>query len=1263
MFEEQILGKTVAETPLTLLIEKLDKDHNAIIIQLKKIIGDQVEAKTFLRRFTKFQQVEVKGTNFIFWDKFQLYGSGSSFFSPPFYDTIKDKFKVVDEIEGWQEKNIDVPIPDLLKTGCFSIDYLDSGRTSYNRTSWFTIKITLPIKMFKFAGITKETKVALQIINDYWTSNKISNIYDLSFKASKPKLSGSVKLNDGSFFYIPKEGCDRRKEYLKRIQEKEALPKNTLILIDGSRNVLVQTNSVGQVQEINVACSKITIEDLNRLLQGNFSDTIIDNIPGSLSNIWSFPGLYMSGLEKATYEKRVAANDEERDLKEKNRERKLGEMQNDGILLPYLRRIKDYYTEKKDSVLPTTYLSAMGFLQAILQNAKKHKIINTQVLDKRKKFDIASKDTTPKIPSLKKGLLLFPHQAESIAKLEEAGETAILDIGTGGGKSPILIADILNLMGKGKVKRPLVVMPAGILGQWVGEVNFFTEGKINIIVLSTETVKNWGEKEIGKLVSSAPPNTIFLSSYSFLTNKAEEGEFGIYNFPQLNWIKNVLSPDYIAMDESHFAKNVDSLRSQACQQFKEAKYRRLSTGTLISNTPTDLPGQLAFLDPGIVGNPLQFAAKYATQYDRKTGKVYSWREDAREMIRKDLKENSFYLNYREKDWAATLPDIKRSMHIAKMSSTQKKVYKLLVTQILEEIMADPKLKVKWLEFMQGNEEGKELAYAPLIGKLARLEQFLTAPDHSKFVALKLPDDEKRSPKQDIIDELIGKSIKLGQKCIVAVHYKWSALHLLNNSRYKNVGLYYDASHKKNVKRFIENPKIKVLFAVQQSLTEGLNLQAANRIILGDMDWTAGKAKQLQARVYRPWVKISKAGKIINLNKSKTVHIDTVLCDESADVLKYCYQTWKRLFNAEILEKSPVKTPKMPSINEDNLFAGFGSMGGQTYLGQDEAYYNWLNTEIEEVRKAGKADPIMVKPAPDIKGSKINTPWVLGQPMILDKGEALDRWIEKENIDIEDIRPSYDKLVNRFIKSEYGEGRIVSVHKNSVTIKNSEGNKFNVNIFKAILLTDTKFDSEEALFETETEPVKIITADNIINLNLLLYNSIITLTANLNDPDHKRLKKLGFKYQGDYFYFHVKSRKMGNELLDILSKKYRISNVLLQRARDIIENIRKKKYEYEIPKDLKNFYKMKKIPASKGQLKLYTMVEDDGDVYLVYDKITHRKVNLTKYRFQIQEGYYCYFCKNKNEVKSMVKKIEAYFEIENKEELIEDGLRCGVKIRK
>lgn len=1209
--------------------------------------------------------------------------SPAELFKGTYYDNLKKKFPPIsDPAAGTREDPLDIEVKPLVKAGRVSIDYTFQYN-GWAKDNKFFINIRLTTKDLGFvSSVTKGEggeAVVQEIVSGFWNTKTIDPIYDLEYKVEKVKRSGTVKLADGSLFLIPEDDkkFDRRKEFIEKFQEKGVPPKTFPVLLDIKREVLIQTDTTGKIKTFSLKGSMpLTIEDLKKILENTLHDGITSGTGGSMFRTWSARP-YLDAKQVA--------------FVEENGPIPMHQLQERGKLLPFLRDLKGIYEERKEGVLRDTYLKVLGPLQALVQNAKRYTSIADKVIEKRRKFNTATSKDTPTIPNMDSDFVFLPLQAEALAKLDKAKETAILDVATGGGKTIILITDILNLMRKGKVTRPLVVMPKGVISQWIGEVNYFTGGKVNPIIVTTETVKNWGEEEIEKLCHNAPLNSIFLTSFSFISTGSRENPFQkkTYIFPKVDWLLDIVKPDYVAIDESHYVKNPARLRNQACMALRGVPYRRISTGTLIPNKPPDLVGQVAFLDPAAVGDKHEFLARYAAEYNDKTGKVYRWKtkeiegEDAADLIRNDLKNNSFYLIYREKDWAAALPDIEYSYHFTDMTPNQKKIYQVIVTEMMTEIKEDPALWKKWLEFTSGDETPDTLASPRLLGKMAKLEQYLTAPSKFGTVADRafveeLGPEDGISPKIGKIDELIGKSIAAGNKCIIGVHFKFSARHLAENSMYSESAVYYDAGEEEALIKFRKDDKTKVLFAVQQSITEGLNLQIADRIIIADVDWTPGKFKQFVARIYRPYID-KKTGK--NLNVGRTIYVDYVLSNKSADALKFCYQTSKKLFNSQVMEASPIVAPPMPGLFEENLLASMDTFGEQ-YLKADKAYNGWIEDEVETQRREGKADLIPVKPAPDLKGSKkIDVPWVSGMdtPMDIegvdvaswarDKGINLKKLAKKSPATKEEKKEIKEKFYDLIVSTQFGEGRIVGVYANRVRVKYPDGTTQSSKQSLVIVLDKTVLEGEEkkrkriGRKETREEKRSRKGKDKRMKLGLVLYNNIPTLVASLKDLDNEDLVELGFVYQGPYWLRRVKNRKYGEHLLKKLQKKYTIKKGLLRTITGALSKMKGGNVDikkYEIP-ETRIFFRRRHKVSKKGQLKIYPAIKGLR-LYLFIDKATN-KGSFTTYEFTEKPGYWFFFSKRKAEVKKVVRDIEKRLglEIRNKGSLTRQGKALKISL--
>lgn len=713
----------------------------------------------------------------------------------------------------------------------------------------------------------------------------------------------------------------------------------------------------------------------------------------------------------------------------------------------------------------SNWMAFMGIVHTMKALISESKNLVKEVAEKETKFKKCTPDNAPAIPNMKPGSVRFPHQAEALAKLDVAVDSAIIDVATGGGKANILIQDCINLLNKGLIRRPIVVMPNALVSQFLTEIANFTGSQVNGFALTSQVENNRGLDSLTKMAKNAPLNTIFVTTFSWLSKGGSFDDYDmdggtVTSFESTTWLKQEIGIDYVAVDESQNIKNMGTAAFKAVRALGLGiRYKRISTGTLISNKPTDLIGQLMFLDPLLIGTKKDFDAKYAIKGDGKKGYKASMAED----IRARLRAGSSYIMYREKDWAPFLPKKIYSFSRVEQTPEQAKVYKTMVTDVMDEIKSDPKLAKAWQDMV---DEGGSMDSVPaaLLGKLAKLEMFLTAPDSSSL--LKYANSDAVSPKVAEIDRLISRSLLMpgpNNKVIVAVHYKSSARHLLTHSKHKDICAYYDASKKDLIPNF-QNPnsKIKVLFAVVQSIKEGLNLQIANRIIIADVDWTSGNLKQLEARIFRPHVD-TKDGNVENLNKGKTIYIDTVIADDSADCVKYAFQSYKKILNSIIMEECPVDTPRAVPFSDEALSAKFMDpiIGGASLIDKIDQFNKWNQEEIDAAISKGDLKFSLVKDTKSNIGTEmIATPWVKGMVLpMADDEEPLLTYLEElglntdseddENADEDDTSSELDltdyseDLMDIRVRVEYGKGRIYGVRKASVLVRLKNGENVSV----------------------------------------------------------------------------------------------------------------------------------------------------------------------------------------------------------------------------
>lgn len=967
---------------------------------------------------------------------------------------LADKIQDI-RLKELAQKFVNVSAPNKryhLEVPIYSGEYVElTARKVEKGEMVVTISLSLPAsspyanifqEYFSQANIYSLSKIIGRVLIGFVKSKfkRFPSIYSPDFVPTPFVADFISKLQDGQIIYLPSIP-EHNYEIFKSAVSKGILVGNALVSISDNTKQIIYVDNEKAQQVFSIRGYKPLSENdltgwLNRPAESLYSAYGTSDL-GALYD-WAryYPNLYQKFTRlkkmsrKGTLDKEVASklNVSVGRVKGSN-SLSVGDLivtqpeMFESFLLELETEINEHNSiqSMNNSFSPITYLKVKAILEILKICLHDAVGIKSRVTREILEFENTTVNDLPEIPNINKDIVFFPHQAESIAKLDKCPEHAIVDISTGGMKTGIIISDILNYINKGVITKPLVIMPLALVGQWINEIEFFTGGSVNVVPITTETVSNWGREAVERIVRESPINTIFITTYSFISNGKyylpdDEDETTPY-FKGADWIQEILHPDYIALDEVQKVKNPETNASRAVNFLGEAaKVKRIATGTLITNNPIDLVGQIGFLDSSIMGSKAEFNARYMR---------YINISDFANVIRRDLKNNSRYIMYRRKDWASLLPKIQYSENFINLTTKQKALYKKMVLEVMDEISKDPVLKRAWDKFRSSDKEDYDIP-AILLGKLARLEQYLTAPDVHNLVK-ELGELEAVSPKIKEIDKLIEQSIKDGYKVIVSTHYHVSAKHLYENSRFKNVGRYYDAKHKDVIIDFQKNPDVKVLFSISISLKEGFNLQQANRIIIADVDWTPGALEQLEARIFRPHLKYEN-GNLVSLNDSKTVHINTVLANHSADIFKYIFQNFKKLRNARIMENSPVALIDSPEFSDEALIAPMGSklLGGKKAIEGIRKFQEWTLSEIERIKKRGKLKFIPVRHAPSLGNQKINSMWVEGMNLpCADNEYVLSDYAERfvEFLAENDLHAISDRIIGRVAKTEFGYGII------------------------------------------------------------------------------------------------------------------------------------------------------------------------------------------------------------------------------------------------
>ena len=387
---------------------------------------------------------------------------------------------------------------------------------------------------------------------------------------------------------------------------------------------------------------------------------------------------------------------------------------------------------------------------------------------------------------------LRPYQEAGYAWLEHlaaCGFGACLADDMGLGKTVQIIALLLRRAAEGA---SLVVAPASVCVNWVREIERFAP--------TLRPVTLWGEKSLPQRLGAGD---VVVASYGLLVSRADD-------FASADW-------NGVVLDEAQAVKNAVTQRAQAACRLR-AKFRIAATGTPVENRLAEFWSIFSFLNPGLLGTQREFEERF-TEAGFAT---------------KALKRivEPFVLRRLKRDVLKELPE--------------KTEVTLRVALGEEERLAYEACRRSALAGLQ--ERGETENRISILAALMRLRRFCCHP------SLVLP-EMKASAKLEAVLELLGNLREGGHRALVfsqfvdylaivreAVEARgWSCRYL--------DGTTPQAERAASVDAFQRGDGDFFLISLKAGGT-GLNLTAANYVLLLDPWWNPAVEDQAADRVHR-----------------------------------------------------------------------------------------------------------------------------------------------------------------------------------------------------------------------------------------------------------------------------------------------------------------------------------------------------------------------------------------------------------------------------
>jgi superfamily II DNA or RNA helicase len=414
---------------------------------------------------------------------------------------------------------------------------------------------------------------------------------------------------------------------------------------------------------------------------------------------------------------------------------------------------------------------------------------------------------------------LRPYQKEGVRYLESAmrgPRAALLADDMGLGKTVQTIA-VLRLMQQTEPRLPaLIVCPKSLIGNWLAELERFAP---SLRVLAVQGVDR--KKSLAELAAY----DAVITTYQLVARDLAHYQKQTFQM--------------IALDEASFIRNPDTEAAKALRALK-SQTRIALTGTPIENSARDLWSIYHFLIPGYLGSRDTFKERF--EKPLAAGAGHAEARKATERLRRLIRP--FFLRRTKREVLKDLPEKMEQILWCDLSPAQTEIYKRILEEGHDEVRNARK------------RQGQGAARLTMFTLLLRLRQVccdLRLTGLSPEALAAVPQDDL-SGKLPLWRDRIQEVIAAGGKVLVFSQFV-KFLHLLREElTAENVQhCYLDGQSNdraEQVERFQKQPEIRVFLISLKAGGYGLNLTAADHVMLMDPWWNPAVEAQAIDRAHR-----------------------------------------------------------------------------------------------------------------------------------------------------------------------------------------------------------------------------------------------------------------------------------------------------------------------------------------------------------------------------------------------------------------------------
>ena len=441
----------------------------------------------------------------------------------------------------------------------------------------------------------------------------------------------------------------------------------------------------------------------------------------------------------------------------------------------------------------------------------------------------------------------YAHQLTALEKSWNKENFAyFMEMGTG--KTKVLIDNLAMLYDKGKIDGALIIAPKGVVKTWYEqELPTHLPNHIdNTTVLWQSNITKSQQEKLDSVLENEMLLHILVMNVEALST-----EKGV-NFARkfINSHKTLM-----AIDESTTIKTPTARRTKNIILLgKQAKYKRIMTGSPITKNPLDLYTQCEFLDPWL----LDFTSYYAFRNRYAEMKTMHLRGRSIQVVSefKNLGELSetvktFSDRVLKEDCLDLPPKVFIKRHVS-LTPDQKKIYEQMKKAAIAVL------------------NGKVTSTMTVLTQLMRLHQITCG----HFIA---DDGSTQAVESNRLNELMNVLEETEGKAIIWANYQLSVGEIIQriikeygeDSYVHYYGLTSQEDRQDFIRKFQNDPKCRFLVGTPQTGGYGITLTQANTVIYYSNGYDLEKRLQSEDRAHR-------------IGQKKTVTYVDLICEDTVD---------------------------------------------------------------------------------------------------------------------------------------------------------------------------------------------------------------------------------------------------------------------------------------------------------------------------------------------------------------------------------------------